>query len=403
MCCMATSRIFIFSPQDPTYATDGGKQALYHSVSHLAQKYSLTVAYPSIFLSPPRLDHPHLKDVQWLPLPLDTRDKALDLLRNIGSQIPFKMQKYRNFSSDQIILSILENEKFDFFILLHAHMGVYLPLLKKFKNPIYLIEYNLEYEIVFQFFRKTQSILKKVISFWQARKTLTFEQDLWKKTDQNFFISYQDFKSANTIIPGKNILAYPMFPSTEQIPKISTSTQSDFLWMGSLKSLQNQHNLIKFLDNVWFKFHHSFPKVRLFITGNDDKTFNEFIKKPYPGVVNLGFLDSLDEILSTGPIVLSPTYFGSGVRYKILHALSLGLIVFCTKEDEDTIHYFKDMENLIVFKDSLSFIEKYKTLMNSQELQIFLRKNALKLMNGPLSPESFLLNFPHMNPDIPSL
>jgi hypothetical protein len=72
----------------------------------------------------------------------------------------------------------------------------------------------------------------------------------------------------------------------------------------------------------------------------------------------LGFVEDVASTISSKKYFISPTYIGSGLRIKVLNALSGGAVCFLTPLDASMLSNFVDGENIIKFSDFKEFYEK---------------------------------------------
>lgn len=388
-------KLLYISPQNVIPPIDGGKQGIYYPIKFLSKKFKVYFAF--IDKNPSKEIIKEYENLGVIPIPLkkDTQDRPLFLLKNIFCQYPFKIEKY----IDKYILKKLDNlikeENIDTILSSHIHTAFYPIQLKKL-NPnikIFLREHNIEWELVYQFYKLTNNPFFKLISYWQYKKTKNLEIDYWKYFDKVIFISDSDFNTAKKYIDkNKAEIVYDGF----EIKNIKRSKieENSFIFSGSLKTYQNRANLKWFIENIWKDFVFQNNEYKLYITGNSqellEKNLNiatEEMKRL--NIINLGFVDNLDKVLSEKEFFVSPTIFGSGIRIKILHALSIGIPVFATPLDCNMVKYFKDLENIICFKNAQDFKEKVRILKENRDLYKNISRNAYSLIRNKLNWENY--------------
>ena len=97
-------------------------------------------------------------------------------------------------------------------------------------------------------------------------------------------------------------------------------------------------------------------------------------------IINLGFVNNIKKTILSKQYVISPTLYGSGIRLKVLEALSLGKMVFVTDIDYTMSHLFEDKVNIIHYKDANDFYNKYIQINNDIDLQEKIMCNAKQLI-----------------------
>ncbi len=385
-------KILYLSPQNVIPAIDGGKIGIYNPIKELAKDFEVYFAYidsSSIDTS----DAYRVINVNPIRFYMDTNDSISLVLKNIFEIIPFKMNKYFSKLFLHALVKLVQKIKIDLIITSHAHMARYALEIKKVCNiPIFLREHNIEYQLVEHYVKYEKNIIKKIIAFWQALKTKKYEISLWRKFDKVFFISDNDFNEAKKHIDINNkkyIVLYDGYETKNNIIKRKYEKNS-FIFTGSIKTIQNKINLSNFINNIWIHFLIKNPKSKLYITGNTDEvlvnnlgmSINELKKL---NIHNLGFVDNIDEVILSKQFFISPTIIGSGIRIKVLHALSLGIPVIVTRIDYSMVRYFKDMENIICYDCKDDFIEKIALLQKNLSMYDSIGSNAHLLMTNKLS------------------
>jgi len=386
-------KILYLSPQNVIPANDGGKIGIYYPIKELAKKNKLFFAYIG---KNNRKDYEKLQ-INSINFEKNVTDNPIILIRNLFSKIPFKMEKYFDKRFFKILLNLVEREKIDVVISSHSHMAMYaLKIKDNFPNiKIILREHNIEYELVKEYYQFQKNILLKTIAFWQYRKTKIYEISLWEKFDSVIFISDNDKKEALKYLEF-NDKKYKVIYDGYNIKKTSKNIKKEknsFIFTGSLRTIQNQVNLKKFIDEIWIKFISDNKNYKLYITGNSDEVLSKQLNRSIQelnqlNIINLGFVNNIDEVIMSKEYFISPTYIGSGIRIKILHALSLGMIVFASEKDCNMVKYFKDMENILCFKDYNSFKDKLYALTHKQKEMI--SENARMLVFNELNWSNYI-------------
>ncbi|MCX8075422.1 MAG: glycosyltransferase, partial [Aquificaceae bacterium] len=106
-------------------------------------------------------------------------------------------------------------------------------------------------------------------------------------------------------------------------------------------------------------------------------------------IENLGFLNNVEEEIRKYKYVLSPTIIGSGIRLKLLNGMACGKPVFVTPLDIKTTKHFKDMENVVCFEDSESFMRKLTYLENNDDIYYRISKNAIETIKKYFTWENY--------------
>ncbi|MGB9763539.1 MAG: glycosyltransferase [Minisyncoccia bacterium] len=328
-------------------------------------------------------------------------------MRNIIQNTPFKWIKYFDKKALEKLVDIIRKEKVDYLLVSAPHMMEYAMNLKKLFPDLKIIlrEHNIESELVKNFIDLVNNPLLKVIALWQYKKSLKREIFYWNFSDKVCFISDSDYELALKIKPElKN--KYEIIHDGFEFEIENKSCDYDyynrekeefsFIFSGSVKTLQNKYNLEWFINSIWKRFILSDfgRKYKLYITGNSQLELERIIGltvndlEKY-NIVNLGFVENINEILKSKMYFVSPTIIGSGIRLKVLHSMSLGLVVFLTEKDYRMVKDFKDMENVVLFSSYDDFVYKLKVLEKSIDLRKRISRNASDLIKNKLNWENY--------------
>ena len=388
-------KLLYISPQNVIPPIDGGKQGIYYPIKYLSKYFKVYFAF--LDKNPSSKLIKDYKKLGVIPVPLekDTQDNPILLFKNIFSKYPFKIEKYIDKYILEKLDRLIKKENIKIVLSSHIHTAFYPVNLKKL-NPdikIFLREHNIEWELVYQFYKLTKNPVFKLISYWQYKKTKRFEIEHWKYFDKVIFISDSDFDTAKKYLDkNKAEIVYDGFEiksvKREKIEKNS------FIFSGSLKTYQNRENLKWFIENIWKHFVSKNKEYKLYITGNSQEILEKNLgitteEMKRLNIINLGFVDNLDKVLSEKEFFVSPTIFGSGIRIKILHALSIGIPVLATPLDCNMVKHFKDLENIVCFKNVEDFKEKVRILKENKNLYEKISKNAFNLVKDKLNWKNY--------------
>jgi len=380
-------KLLFLAPQIPYPPTDGGKIGIYYPAKYLINYFDVFLITPVKKISnkvEESIKHFDSLGVKYIPIVKDTSDKILDLIKNIFNEIPFKWYKYY---TDEIYIEckkIINENKIDFIFTSAPHMALYsLKLKKEYPNlKIFLREHNIEFSLVEQFVNFTKNPIYKLIGVWQLKKTKKMEQKYWELFDKVFFISDYDYNIAKKLRPDlidKLEILYDGFEVRDIC--IKSNYLNSFIIPSNVKTPQNQVNLRWFIDKIWIPSIDYLKKNNfyLYITGGSKEEWEAVLRISNIQSLNinlLGFVENIDEEICKHKYVISSTVFGSGVRLKMLHSMSLGKVVFATGYDVSTAKVFKDLENIVKFDTKEEFIEKIKLLEENSDLYSAISENA---------------------------
>lgn len=181
---------------------------------------------------------------------------------------------------------------------------------------------------------------------------------------------------------GKKVTLMPVsFPVNFQ--KHSGEFKYDILYVAS----DNPHNVKGiqwFLDNVLPHLN----DVKIHIIGKIENAIN----KEYPNVVKYGLVDNLEEFYTHSKIAICPMLSGTGIKIKVLEALSYGIPVVTNRRGVDGLLNKVD-NGCLVTDDPKEFARNIENLMEDNKLYEQLKYEACHFIqnNYGVEKESELL------------
>jgi glycosyltransferase involved in cell wall biosynthesis len=362
------SKILFIGPQNVISNDDGGKQGILGSLESFTEYTEVYYSFPVLDIQLVDYQAYFKKNINVLPFELNTEDKLVTYIKSLFTHIPFKFYKYYSKGYAKQLVEFINSNNIKVIILHHSHMGVYNKYIKsKTTAKIYLREHNIEYELVKMFCKNTKNIIYKILSFYEYIKTKHYETLLWKNVEESFFVSDNDYKIAKKI--NKNVFCiYNGIKFNEFQITINYGTY--FLFSGSLKTIQNLLSLKWFLKKVWFNLPKSiYSKYPLFITGTMKNDVLDLlkIKESQCEKYNIhlkGYVDNYLKILDKSFALVSPSLIGSGIRVKVIEAMSRKKIIFCTHLDVEMMEKLQDLHNIVEFNNASDFQNKLSLLEN---------------------------------------
>ncbi len=375
-------KLLIIAPQNPYPAIDGGKISIYYPIINLAKYFQIHFVF-TYFQPLPTDIKKHFADyeIKIYPQKVNTKDSLPGIFLNLFSSLPYKFKKYHKQAILKKIIDIVKKENISFIWCNHSHVAWYaLHLQRKFDVRIFLREHNIEYSLVQQVMKLSKNRLLRTFIQLQYLKTKRYEINCWKKFDRTFFISDSDFSLANNECSNcKNLdLLYDSFYEKKARHGGKKEAYS-FIFTGNVETFQNCYNLQTFIREIWEPLINADSRWKLYITGNKDKVIKKKIKTDFTAnnIINLGFVDDIEQIIDSKKYFISPTYIGSGLRIKVINAMAGGAVCFLSPLDASMLSFLKDFDNMIKFNN---FTDFYKNLIRLESNESFYNSISLQAL-----------------------
>lgn len=373
---MKPLKILLITPQLAIPPSDGGRAAIYFPMKAFTSIAEVWAVIPRPSAENSFTDEQIISmyadlGVKAVILPPVVRESKTDILVNATSPLPFKIKKYFSKESMSIIRRLQLQEEFDLAWITGLHLMTYGEQLKQeFGLPVFLWELNIECDLVRQYANNHSSVAHRLVARWQYPKTLAFQRKAWKIATETFFISDSDVALARELgyQGNNNIPLYAIIPvGPEQSDSDQISRESAVLYPLRLNgTVQNEYSAREFIHKIWEPFASRNDSLYLAISGSTASDLARIhIDVPMQEALRirpLGFVEDMSLCLRSHRYFVSPTYFGSGLRIKLVEAMGQGCVCLCTPLDYSSLKVFQHGENVFQFENAEAFQRILETL-----------------------------------------
>lgn len=374
-------KIMIISPQLILPPSDGGKKSTYYLLKGLTKKYQVYYVMGNCKEDiSPSLKNGYLAKMDGLFIkrhrPSLTTDniivKCIEGVKWLLSNKPRPAQTIENKNDKSIVTKYIIDKQIDSVILITPYASEYVDLniLKHNNIKIILREENIESKFVKELYDQ-----HNIIGNIETKRVEKYEKKMINRADEIVCISPED---CSELIIGNANKSHYIPVCFEQPPLKWSDRDSDYiLFSGALSFVHNHIGIIWFLKNVFEEYKKFYPKIKLKITGNVHDDVKKEIMQ-YNDVEFTGFLDEdkMKRMLSNCLFMIAPIITGSGVKIKLIEALSMGIPVVATEHCEKGIPLGAEQAYLVAKQES-DFLAHMKLLTSSKEKRENISKNAV--------------------------
>lgn len=261
---------------------------------------------------------------------------------------------------------LLREETFDIIQLEGPFLGGWLPMIRECSDAaVVLRAHNVEHEIWSELAGRTQNPLKKAYLRSQSSRLAAFEVRLAQSVDGILAISAAtaQFFKAHTPKPVEVLGSYV---STRAKPNpIPHERLKHLSFLGSLDWQPNIEAVHHLLAVWWPELHRKYPDAQLHIAGKNFPA--TLMRKKIHGVQMHGMVQDAESFLKSHPVVVVPLQSGSGIRIKILEALSMGLPIISSAKGVEGLALMADVHYLAA-ENAEEFAQQAKRLWEEPNL-----------------------------------
>lgn len=296
---------------------------------------------------------------------VDTHLRPLAAAWNLLEGSSYHVSRFYHPVVARSLAQLLSEQSFDIVQLEATFMGVYLATVRKHsKAKMVLRAHNVDYRIWERLALGCKQPLKKWYLQIQAARLRQFEETLYRQTDGCMAISptdaqhIQSISGKPTISVGMGIDLLEEEPSTPWSP----TDLNHCLFLGSLDWQPNQEAVQWLQNEVWPVIKQAAPQSSCVVAGKNAPA--SLLSKAVEGLQLAGFVPDAQATMRQNPLFLVPMRSGSGIRIKILEALSLGLPVISTRLGAEglPVEHQRELwlaESPQAFADAVSWLQKH--------------------------------------------
>lgn len=272
---------------------------------------------------------------------------------------------------------ILQAEQFDVIHVESLFLTPYLPLIRRHSAaPVFLRAHNVEHMI---WKRVAQSEHNPIKRSYLKHLSLTLRAyECEHLNDYNGIVAITDTDAATLRTLGcrRPIVAIPFGVQAADVDNVAAEPDSLY-YLGSMDWIPNQEGVRWFLTKVWPEIHRKMPQLTFYLAGR--KMPKEFSDIQTDGVRVVGEVADAMSFMASKQFNVVPLLSGSGIRVKIIEAMSAGKVVITTSVGAEGIHY-TDGVDLLIADTPQQFVQQLERCVNDPQFCRQVGQNALDLI-----------------------
>ena len=309
---------------------------------------------------------------------LDLRVKPLAAAAALLCGESYHVKRFESEAFAARLREILQAETYDVVHMESIFLTPYVPVIRRYSQAkIVLRAHNVEHQI----WRKVAQCTRNPFKRWYL-KQLSLTLGAYEREHANGFdgvvcISPNDaefFKQAGC---RKKITTIPFGIDVPELVENVSAEPNTLFHIGSMDWMPNQEGIRWFLDKVWPIVHQQVPQARLYLAGR--KMPADLMEAQIEGVTVVGEVPDSMYFISSKQINVVPLLSGSGIRVKIIEAMSVGKTVISTTVGAAGINY-TDGKDLLIADTPEAFAQQIARCLNDEEFCQQVGRNAFDLI-----------------------
>ncbi len=301
-------------------------------------------------------------------------------LRSLITGEPFMIIRHRSAAMCRVVERLLAEERFD---LIHVDQIKTAQCVEAVTELPRLIDKHNVYADVIRGVAEDgrASFLKRAFARLEWPKLARYEGHVCRQFDHILTVTEAD-KQALARLSGTSrpITVVPIAAAPDMVPVVRRRPDArHIVSVGSMFYPPNAEGALWFVREVYPHIEAELPDVKLYLIGGRPGRAIRQLGARTPGVIVTGYVEDLTPYLEQSAVMIAPLHFGSGMRVKVLDALTWGMPLVSTSFGCQGIEVTHN-ENILIADRPADFAVAVRRLIQDRELADRLALNGRRLI-----------------------
>lgn len=381
-------KILFLAQQLPYPLDSGGKIKSYHVIEALARKHAITIVS---FIRSKKEDkyiwrlNSFADRVETCLIKRSSIRNIYYLTRSLLTSKSFVMKRDQVRQMRGKINRLLELDNYDVIHIDHLQMAQYVD--DTCRSFTFLDQHNVE-SMIWKRISENSNGLRKLFARNEARKLQRFEAEACSNSDLVLTVTERDKEILSSLTNNRaRIQVVPIGVDCDYFKPMEASEKNPTItFVGTMFWPPNIECVLKFHRETFPLICKEIPEVKFKIVGSrPSKKVQNFARDKNVEVT--GYVDDVRPLMAESSVFIVPLLSGSGMRVKILNAMSMGIPVVTTSIGCEGIEGLISVdsgesadENIWIADTPEEFAGAVATVMSNKELSLRLSRNARQLM-----------------------
>jgi glycosyltransferase involved in cell wall biosynthesis len=290
----------------------------------------------------------------------------------------YHVKRFINEQMKRKLVEILKAEDFDIIQVESIFLTPYLPIMRRFSNAkIVLRAPNIEHKIWERIYKATKTPFKRGYIKHLALTLKYYELNHINDYDAVSPVTEVDAEYFRENGLRKKCKGIPFGMNPPELLSDVLEEKNTIFHIGSMNWHPNEQGIKWFLEECWDKIRQTTPNVQAYFAG---RYMPNWLKNTsIEGVHIVGEVEDSIRFMTSKQIMVVPLLSGSGIRIKIIEAMSIGKTVIATTIAAEGIMY-EDGKNIIIANSAEEFASAVKYCVENPDKCKSIGEEAYKLI-----------------------
>ena len=297
----------------------------------------------------------------------------------------YHVKRFQSNKFAKKLTNILKRNTFDIIHIESIFLTPYLPVIRQHSDAkVILRSHNVEHLIWQRLAGCTKISLKRNYLKNLSLTLKNYELSHINQYDGIVCITRKDMEYFRNNGCTKPMAAIPF--GIDYTDDIEYAQEEDYslFHIGSMDWQPNKEGITWLLNDIWPEINRQLPKARLYLAGR--KMPEKLLKAKYPNVSIVGEIPDAMYFIASKKINIVPLLSGSGIRVKIIEAMSAGKVVISTAIGAEGINC-TDGKDILIANTPQEFVAQLKHCFDDAEFCRTIGDNARRLIKEEYNTE----------------
>ena len=296
--------------------------------------------------------------------PIHTKVTILGAALSLLKQESYNLKRFKKSAILDRLKAELRHHNYDVVIFESLFAAAYASSLRPYSKAKFIYRaHNIEHQIWKDLAVNSKFIFKKWYLQQLAYSLKWAERSIWSEDQGGLDLILTISDTDLSIIEGQTLSACRYLPASILRPTIQSNLAPQKLcFLGAFNWIPNVEAVDWFLKSIFPALKQQFPQLEFHIAGKGAESHKHWQQ---PGVVLHGFVPDAKDFIATHGIFVGCLQSGSGVKMKIIEAMSVRApIVFSSKSADGLPDFPQDL----IHSTAASFLDELTQLLANKEM-----------------------------------
>jgi glycosyltransferase involved in cell wall biosynthesis len=374
---MKPLRILVLAAYLPALGAHGGANRMYYNLRILASRHRVTL----ISFIESEGEREQLRQLEDFGVEAKAVLRRAERTGDLWMPKPREHWEFASRELHALVCQTLAEHPFDVvqaeFLQMAQHVPKELPLLKV------LNEQEITYDNLYLNYKQEAGWWRKAQRLYEWLVQLNYEVRVCRQFDRIACMTDEDRTSLSRFVSPERLRTVPIGVDSEYFDPQSIEGHDDdvlrMLFVGNYRHTPNRDAVHFFVKRILPSIHQEVPNAQFWVVGGNAQMLDQKLLQASNSVQVAGYVNDVRSAYGKSAVFVAPILTGTGMRVKLLEALSMGMAVAATPLAAQGFHC-EAGDALLVADTPERFVAATVRLLKDLKLRKTLGKNARRMI-----------------------